>query len=107
LRTADAERDAKMLEWLGGGKPQGSFKWVKSWSDKQGGVHAQGTLTVHGVARTVSFPYTVKKEGKQLILDGKVTMDYQDFDLPVVRAMLVMTVDPKLVVGFHLVGKVK
>jgi len=107
LKTADADRDAEMIKWLGGGNPAGSFKFVKSWTDKQGVTNAQGTLTIHGVSKTVYFPYTVKKDGPQVTIDGKVAMDYQNFNLPVVRAMLVMTVDPKLVVGFHLVGRVK
>ena len=34
-------------------------------------------------------------------------MDYQDFKLPIIRAMAVMTVDPKLTVRFHVVGKIK
>jgi len=34
-------------------------------------------------------------------------MDYQNFSLPIIRSMAVMTVDPQLVVRFHVVGKVK
>lgn len=107
LKTGDADRDTEMIKWLGGGKPQGSFKFVKSWTDKQGVTHAQGTLTLHGVSKTIAFPYTVKKDGNWVTIDGKATLDYQIFNLPVVRAMLVMTVDPQLVVDFHIVGKVK
>lgn len=107
LKTGDDKRDAEMIKWLGGGKPAGSFKFVKSWTDKQGVTHAQGTLTIHGVAKTIYFPYTATKNGNQVTIDGKVSMDYQIFNLPVVRALLVMTVDPNLVVEFHLTGKVK
>ena len=42
-----------------------------------------------------------------MTIDGKVSMDYQNFSLPIIRSMAVMTVDPKLVVRFHVVGKVK
>jgi polyisoprenoid-binding protein YceI len=70
-------------------------------------TQAQGTLTIHGVSKTVVFPYTAKKSGNTLTLDGKVSIDYQNFNLPIIRAMLVMTVDPQLVIGFHVVGKVK
>jgi polyisoprenoid-binding protein YceI len=107
LKTGDDGRDNEMIKWLGGGKPAGSFKFVKSWTDKQGVTNAQGTLTIHGIAKTVYFPYTAKKDGNQVTIDGKVAMDYQIFNLPVVRAMLVMTVDPNLAVEFHIVGKVK
>ncbi|MCX6880691.1 MAG: YceI family protein [Verrucomicrobia bacterium] len=107
LDTDDKGRDAEMLKWLGGGAPKGNFKFVKFWTDKDGVDHAQGTLTIHGVAKTVYFPFTVKKDGAWVTASGKVELDYKDFGLPLVRAMLVMTVDPKLVVNFQLVGKVK
>ena len=107
LKTADTDRDAQMIKWLGGGQPQGSFKFVKSWTDKQGVTNAQGTLTIHGVATTVYFPYTVKKDRDTVTLSGKVSLDYQTFNLPLVRAMVVMTVDPQLVVNFQVTGKVK
>jgi len=107
LKTADDGRDAEMIKWLGGGTPKGSFKFVKFWTDKAGVDHAAGTLTIHGVAKTVYFPFTVKKDGEWVTASGTAELDYKDFGLPVVRAMLVMTVDPKLVIHFQVVGKVK
>lgn len=107
LDTADEKRDKEMLKWLGGGKPKGSFSFAKAWDDNPDGGKAQGTLTINGVPKSISFPYTVKREGEWVTIDGKVSLDYQNFKLPLIRAMAVMTVDPKLVVRFHLVGKVK
>ncbi len=107
LKTADEKRDKEMIRWLGGGKPKGSFEFVKSWDENPGGGKAQGTLMINGVSKTVSFPYTIKRAGEWLTLDGKVSMDYQNFKLPLIRAMALMTVDPKLVIRFHVVGKVK
>ena len=107
LDTDDAKRDAEMIKWLGGGNPQGSFKFIKSWTDKDGSPQAMGTLTIHGVSKVVSFPYSVKKDGNWVTVDGKGSMDYQNFSLPIIRAMAVMTVDPKLVVSFHVVGKLR
>lgn len=107
LDTADEKRDKEMLKWLGGGKPKGSFKFIKSWDETSAGGSAQGTLTINGVAKTVAFPYTVKREGDWITVDGKVTIDHQNFKLPLIRAMAVMTVDPKLVIRFHVVGKAK
>lgn len=49
----------------------------------------------------------MKRKGEWVTVDGKVGMDYQNFKLPIVRSMLLMTVNPMLVVRFHLVGKVK
>jgi polyisoprenoid-binding protein YceI len=107
LDTADAKRDAEMLKWLGGGQPKGSFKFIKSWTDKAGMRQGMGNLTINGVSKQVSFPFTASKDGEWVTIDGKVSMDYQNFKLPVIRSMAVMTVDPKLVVRFHVVGQVK
>lgn len=107
LKTADEKRDVEMIKWLGGGSAKGSFKFVKSWDMKPDGGQAQGTLMINGVSKTVAFPYTVKRDGEWVTVDGKVSMDYQNFKLPIIRAMAVMTVDPKLVIRFHVVGKVK
>lgn len=106
LDTDDDGRDTEMIKWLGGGNPTGSYKFVKIWT--QDGVnYAEGTLTIHGVSKTIHIPLTVKKDGETVTTSGKVTINYKDFELPLVRAMLVMTVDPQLTVGFTLVGKLQ
>lgn len=107
LKTGDEKRDKEMIKWLGGGKPKGTFTFVKSWEETATGGKAQGLLTINGVPKSVSFSYAVKRDGEWVTIDGKVSMDYQDFKLPLIRSMAVMTVDPKLVVRFHVVGKVK
>ncbi|MES2475324.1 MAG: YceI family protein [Verrucomicrobiota bacterium] len=107
LKTGDEKRDKEMIKWLGGGKPKGTFAFVKSWEESATGGKAEGSLTINGVAKSVFFPYTVKREGDWVTIDGKVSLDYQNFKLPIIRSMAVMTVDPKLVVRFHVVGKVK
>lgn len=107
LDTDDAKRDKEMITWLGEADPKGSFKFIKSWTDDAGKNHAMGNLTIHGVSKTISFPFSAKKDGDWVTIDGKVTMDYKDFKLPIIRAMAVMTVDPKLTVRFHVVGQVK
>lgn len=106
LDTDDAKRDAEMLKWLGSNDEKGSFKLDKAWVDEKGVQHGSGTLTIHGVSKKISFPYTAKKDGDWVTIDGKVSMDYRNFDLPVIRAMAVMTVDPQLLVRFHVVGKI-
>ncbi len=105
LETGQEDRDDEMIKWLGGGKPAGSFEFIKSWKDDQGRLFGMGTLKIHGVSKTVSFPYTVKKDGRWVTIDGTAKLDYEDFSLPIVRAMAVMTVDPELTVRFHIVGK--
>jgi polyisoprenoid-binding protein YceI len=105
LKTGDVKRDAEMLKWLGKG-PQGSFAFFNTWQDKVKD-YAQGKLTIHGVSKTIAFPYTAKKDGNWLSIDGSAALDYQDFGLPIVRAMAVMTVNPQLAIRFHLVGEAK
>ncbi len=107
LKTGDEKRDVEMIKWLGGGKPKGSFTFEKSWDEKPQGGSAQGSLTINGVSKTYGFNYTVKQEGGWVTIDGSVPMDYQNFKLPLIRSMAVMTVDPKLSIRFHLVGKLK
>jgi len=107
LDSAEPKRDAEMIKWLGDGNPKGSFKFIKSWTDNAGRDNGMGTLTIHGVSKTIAFPYTVKQESGLVTIDGKVEMDYQNFNLPIVRAMAIMTVDPKLEVSFHIVGKIR
>jgi polyisoprenoid-binding protein YceI len=106
LKTADEKRDKEMIKWLGGGGPEGSFTFTKTWTDK-GKTYAMGDLKIHGISKAVSFPYTAKKEGTWVTIDGTASLDYQDFGLPIIRTMAVMTVNPKLAVRFHLVGEAK
>ena len=107
LKTGEEKRDKEMIKWLGGGNPKGAFAFVKSWEETATGGKAQGMLTINGVAKSIAFPYTVKTEGGWVTIDGKVTINYQTFNLPVIRTMAVMTVNPELAVRFHLVGKLK
>jgi polyisoprenoid-binding protein YceI len=106
LDTADEKRDAEMMKWLGKSGTEGSFRFIKTWTDG-GKTYAQGTLKIHGISKTIAFPYTAKKEGDWVTIDGSASLDYQDFGLPIIRSMAVMTVNPKLTVRFHLVGKAK
>jgi polyisoprenoid-binding protein YceI len=107
LDSDNAKRDAQMLKWLGATNTEGSFKFTKSWLDAAGKSHAQGELTIHDVSNTIVFPYSVKKDGNWLTIDGQASLDYENFKLPIIRSMAVMTVDPKLTVRFHVVGKIK
>jgi polyisoprenoid-binding protein YceI len=106
LKTADVKRDQEMIKWLGGGGPEGSFSFTKTWTDK-GKTYAQGKLKIHGVSKTIAFPYTARKDGKWVFIDGAASLNYKDFGLPLIRSMAVMTVEPKLTVSFHLVGEAK
>jgi polyisoprenoid-binding protein YceI len=104
LKTGEEKRDKEMIQWLGGGAPTGSFEFIKTWKDG-GKTYAQGTLKIHGVSKTIAFPYTAKREGGWVTIDGTASLDYTDFGLPIISTMAVMKVNPKLSVRFHLVGK--
>ncbi|TAE78586.1 MAG: hypothetical protein EAZ84_00515 [Verrucomicrobia bacterium] len=106
LKTEDDKRDAEMLKWLGKAGGEGSFRFIKTWTDA-GQTYAQGTIKIHGVSKTIAFPYTAKKDGSWVSIDGNAALDYQDFGLPIIRSMAVMTVNPKLNIRFHLVGESK
>ena len=107
LKTGEEKRDAEMIKWLGGGKPKGSFKFTKTWTDEKGQHHIMGPLTIRGVSKSISIPYTAQRDGNTITIDGKAGFDYQDFSLPIIRAMAVMTVNSQLTVRFHLVGRIK
>ncbi len=108
LKTNDAKRDAEMLKWLEYVKNQkGTFEMTKTWTDAAGKTWAQGNLKIHGISKSLAFPLTSSKSGDRVKIDGSVWIDYQDFSLPIIRNMAVMTVDPKLKISFHLEGDVK
>jgi len=108
LKTADAERDHDMLDWLSHKTmPKGSFRMDKAWTDDAGRKWLKGKLKIHGVSKEIAFPYNSKLEGKRLTLDGEVWIDHEDFKLGMIRKMGVMKVNPKLRIYFHLEGDVK
>lgn len=107
LKTADDKRDKEMIKWLKEADPAGKFSFEKTWKGKDGKMYATGKLMIHGVTKDISFPYTVKKDGDWVTIDGVAGLDYTNFNLPVIRSMALLTVDPKLKVRFHIVGKIQ
>ncbi|WP_035612275.1 YceI family protein [Haloferula sp. BvORR071] len=104
LKTGEEKRDAEMIKWLGGGGPVGSFEFIKTWKDGSKDM-AQGKIIIHGMSKTIAFPYSATKDGNWVTIDGTAALNYQDFGLPLIRNMAVMKVEPALAVRFHLVGK--
>jgi hypothetical protein len=51
-----------------------------------------------------TFPVSFLIEGPLYAIDGEVMLDYRDFGLPIIRKFLILTVDPRLRVRFHLQG---
>ena len=60
---------------------------------------------IHGVTQEVQMPVTVTHTGSIWDISGQTTLDYRDFKLSKIRKALVLTVNPKVRVTFHLVGR--
>lgn len=104
LKTGNPKRDTEMLKWLDySTKPSCRFT-LTDWKTVGATNFAEGTITIHGVKKTIEMPVTVGQTGTHLTIAGSADLNYRDFDLPIIRKMLVLTVDPHLHVSFHLVG---
>jgi polyisoprenoid-binding protein YceI len=106
LKTGVAGRDEHMLKWLQYSKnPKASF-YLTDWKRNGEESLAQGQLTIHGVQRTIQIPVIVKRQNDTYDIEGAVSLDYRDFGLPRIRSALVFSVDPRLKIKFHLLGKI-
>jgi polyisoprenoid-binding protein YceI len=101
LDSNEADRDAKMLTWLK--NPSGSWKMTSQWKDSNGQQYVKGPITIAGVSKEITIPVVVNQSGKTTTIDGEVWLDTSDHSLPTVK-MLVMSVNPKMRVNFHLEG---
>ncbi len=107
IDSAEADRDSKMLNWLNATKnPTGSWKMTGQWKDSSGQQYVKGPLTIAGVSKEIVIPVTAKKSAGSVSLDGEVWIDTTDFGLPIIK-MLVLTVNPKVKISFHLEGPSK
>lgn len=105
LKTGKTDRDAEMLKWLDySNNPTATFT-LDGWKQEGTTNLALGDLTIHGVKKAVQMPVTIQHNGAEWDITGETDFDYRDFDLPKIRKMLVLVVDPHLKVTFHLVGK--
>ncbi len=104
LKTGKTDRDAKMLEWLGGGVPEGKFDLGTLALAPDGQGVANGNLTFHGVTQRVEFPVQVTKADDTTTITGEATLDYRQWNLKVIRMLLAVKVDPMVKVKFKLTG---
>jgi polyisoprenoid-binding protein YceI len=105
LKTGNPDRDVEMLKWLETSNPKSTFA-LTGWQQSGTTNLAVGELTIHGVKKSIQMPVTAKNTGGTWDITGEANFDYRDFNLPKIRKMLVLVVDPHLQVTFHLVGKV-
>jgi polyisoprenoid-binding protein YceI len=105
LDTGDKGRDSDMLKWLAyTSNPHASFH-LTGWKQDGSQFSARGELSLHGVSKEIRISVTIEKDGETYDIKGTAGLDYRDFQLPLIRKVMVLTVDPHLTVQFHLVGK--
>ena len=106
LKTGNPKRDQAMLTWLDhSSQPDCTFT-LTGWEMLGTTNYAKGTITIHGVKREIAMPVTVEHNGTTGTITGTADLNYRDFNLPIIRKMLFLTVDPHLHVLFHLAGTV-
>ncbi len=103
LKTGKPDRDAKMMEWLGGGDPAGRFDLGVLALAPDGQGQANGKLTFNGVSRRIEFPVNVTRTDTTLTIAGSVTLDHRQWKLKVIRMFALLKVDPNVIVRFQLV----
>ena len=106
LKTGDKGRDAAMLLWLGYSSNRTASFHLTGWNQAGTTNIALGNLTIHGVTVAVQMPTLVQHDDSGWDISGQTAFSYRDFKLPHIRKALVLTVHPKLIVTFHLVGKI-
>lgn len=104
LKTGKTERDAKMIEWLGGGTPEAKFEVgiIALAPDGQGQV--TGKLTFHGQTSRVEFPVNTTKTDGTYTITGEASLDYREWNLKVIKMAFVLKVDPVVKIRFKFTG---
>ena len=102
LKTGKPERDAKMIEWLGGGIPQGRFELGNLAVTPDGQGQASGRLIFHDVTERVEFPVNVKRADGAYTITGETTIDYRTWNLKIIRMALLLKVSPEVKIRFKL-----
>ena len=104
LKTGKPDRDAKMIEWLGGGEPEGRFELGNLAVTPNGIGQASGRLIFHGVTERIEFPVEVTRTGEAYTVTGETTIDYRNWKLKVIRIALMLKVDPEVKIRFKFTG---
>jgi polyisoprenoid-binding protein YceI len=104
LKTGKGDRDSKMIEWLGGGVPEGKFELGTLALAPDGQGVANGNLTFHGATQRIEFPVQVTKADDATTISGEATVDYRNWNLKVIRMAMLLKVDPVVKVKFKLIG---
>ena len=104
LKTGKPDRDKKMIDWLGGGDPEGRFELGNLALTPDGQGQASGRLIFHGVTQRIEFPVDVVKANGAITATGETTIDCRDWKLKVIRIALMLKVDPEVKIRFKFTG---
>ena len=105
LKTGKADRDASMIQWLGGGRPLGRFDLGVLALTPDGQGRVSGRLNIHGQAQLLEFAVNVLAADGTYTITGETTVDYREWGLKVIRKAGLIKVDPNVSVRFKLVGR--
>ncbi len=106
VQTGKDKRDKAMHEWQQTDRfPDGEFELVSLTPQSDAAWRAQGRLTIHGQTQALDFPVTIVTQGDVCAIDGEAVVDTRGFNLPVIRMMGLLKVDPLVHVRFHLQGR--
>ncbi len=101
-----ARRDRHMRECQDTKRyPEVSFRLGSIEAAPGNRVLVHGGLVLHGIEHAISVPVSLLVAGPVYAIDGEVEIDYRDFGLPVIHRFWIVTVEPRLVVRFHLQGR--
>jgi polyisoprenoid-binding protein YceI len=103
--TGKDKRDAAMHRWQQTESfPAAVFDLQSLEKTADCTATAVGRLTLHGVTREVRFPISVARDGSRFAVDGDAVIDTREFELPVIRMLGLLKVDPQVRVRFHVQG---
>ena len=98
--TGSEKRDREMREWVGADEHPGGMFTLTSFTDKDGGHVATGTLELRGTAREISFPVSVEKTDGGTRFSAEVMIDHREWGLKQFRKFGILSVNPKVTVRF-------
>ena len=105
LDSGEKKRDKTMLKLLSHNDfPTGSFSSSKI-TRVNGQWVVEGILSFHGVEKVIRFPFDLKKENGKYLIDAKTVIDYQNWNLKIIKVMGFLKVFPALEITIHVEGR--
>lgn len=106
LDTGINARNRKMLNWLDAEKhPRAEFKMTGA-EKKRGKYFVKGSFELNGVSREIEIIFKISFRKDLITIDGETELYYTEFALPKIK-MLLLSVNPRLKITFHLEGKIE